>query len=275
MSNCPFCSQEISEELSLYGGHCPNCLIEIPGEEAVTDPGVGAGAAQPASSTPKRSYAPMVLVAIGLVAGAGWWVSQSHSGSGASRSHGVRPSVPLSAHQDQEYQEEVSEEPVVSSSQKPRRTRRNAKGVDRSAPERTTQKQDAAPADSVSMGLGDAPADMFSAIGAAPRTRGGPQGIVLEDSAKIEAMVARVLTRGAREIEGCFAPVKRANPGATGAWYVGFTVSKEGRAVGVGIEPLGTPNTGIEACIQSVVAGWRFQRVSESVLASDTYRMGG
>ena len=39
MAECPFCGAEIREEVSLYGGTCASCLIEIPGEEAPTDPG--------------------------------------------------------------------------------------------------------------------------------------------------------------------------------------------------------------------------------------------
>ena len=40
MGECPFCKAQIDEEILLYGGTCPTCLIEIPGEESATDPGV-------------------------------------------------------------------------------------------------------------------------------------------------------------------------------------------------------------------------------------------
>jgi hypothetical protein len=39
LANCPFCSGGVDEDLIIYGGPCPNCFAEIPGEEAPTDPG--------------------------------------------------------------------------------------------------------------------------------------------------------------------------------------------------------------------------------------------
>lgn len=48
MGECPFCKAQIDEEILLYGGTCPTCLIEIPGEESATDPG---GPAEPTETT--------------------------------------------------------------------------------------------------------------------------------------------------------------------------------------------------------------------------------
>lgn len=45
MSECPFCGSQVSEDLVTYGGTCPKCFAEIPGEEAATDPGVEVKAA--------------------------------------------------------------------------------------------------------------------------------------------------------------------------------------------------------------------------------------
>ncbi|MBT3219520.1 MAG: hypothetical protein HN348_10545, partial [Proteobacteria bacterium] len=39
MAKCPFCEGEIEETLAQYGGPCPKCFADIPGEEAPTDPG--------------------------------------------------------------------------------------------------------------------------------------------------------------------------------------------------------------------------------------------
>ena len=46
MSECPFCGASVSEDLITYGGSCPKCFGEIPGEEAPTDPGAEARAIQ-------------------------------------------------------------------------------------------------------------------------------------------------------------------------------------------------------------------------------------
>ncbi len=46
MSECPFCGTEVPDDLVTYGGPCPKCFAEIPGEEAPTDPGAEARAIQ-------------------------------------------------------------------------------------------------------------------------------------------------------------------------------------------------------------------------------------
>ena len=87
MGECPFCSAEIDEEVMLYGGTCTACLIDIPGEEAPTDPGIDAitEEAQTATvlalATGKTSHrrggliaagaAALVLIGVGIYAGLG------------------------------------------------------------------------------------------------------------------------------------------------------------------------------------------------------------
>lgn len=39
MEHCPFCNTTVDEDLIRFGGTCPSCYGEIPGEEAATDPG--------------------------------------------------------------------------------------------------------------------------------------------------------------------------------------------------------------------------------------------
>jgi hypothetical protein len=39
MSSCPFCNAPIDDVAARFGGRCPSCFIEIPGEEAQTNPG--------------------------------------------------------------------------------------------------------------------------------------------------------------------------------------------------------------------------------------------
>lgn len=37
---CPYCKGAIPEQLAAFGGPCPHCLLEVPGDEAPTDPGL-------------------------------------------------------------------------------------------------------------------------------------------------------------------------------------------------------------------------------------------
>lgn len=46
LAECPFCGSSVTEDLVIYGGTCPKCFAEIPGEEAATDPGEEVRAAQ-------------------------------------------------------------------------------------------------------------------------------------------------------------------------------------------------------------------------------------
>jgi hypothetical protein len=46
LAECPFCGSEVSDDLVTFGGTCPKCFAEIPGEEAATDPGVDVRNAQ-------------------------------------------------------------------------------------------------------------------------------------------------------------------------------------------------------------------------------------
>ena len=70
MGACPFCKGDVDEDILTFGGRCPRCLIEIPGEEAPTDPGGEARAAQEAAEAEaeKRSPAGKLVAAVLAVA---------------------------------------------------------------------------------------------------------------------------------------------------------------------------------------------------------------
>ena len=52
---CPFCGSDVGGELVTYGGTCPKCFAEIPGDEAPTDPGVEVRAAQERQDRRRRT----------------------------------------------------------------------------------------------------------------------------------------------------------------------------------------------------------------------------
>lgn len=64
VDQCPFCQAEVKADLIIYGGTCPSCFGEIPGEEAATDPGEEVKAAQARSDNRRatwRVFAPLLL----------------------------------------------------------------------------------------------------------------------------------------------------------------------------------------------------------------------
>ena len=276
MPSCPFCQVTISEELSLYGGHCPSCLIEIPGEETVTDPGVSPETAVEAESSPGGSGAIMGMAIAGLVVLAGaatWWSNQDVEGPPPSPQPVEVVRKGFADHQDAAFQEPETQAEVPVPTKRVATRRVTARGQPPPA-------SDVKPADASvvptkkAVGLGAASDGVFGSIGAAPRAR-APASIVLEDSLKIEEMVGRVLNRGAKQLEGCYTRALKLDPGVKGAWYVDFTIEKEGKPVAVSVEPLEAPHVEIEACIQRTVQRWRFQRVSEPVDVARRYRFGG
>ena len=277
MPSCPFCQATISEELSLYGGHCPSCLIEVPGEESVTNPGVSQGPSDVGVDTKGGSGAIMGLAIAGLVVlagAAGWWSTQGEEAPVRTKAQLELPRKDFSAHEDADYVEPVAEEPELEA---PSRRVVTQRVTSRGQPPPPV---DMAPADASvlptkkAVGLGAASDGVFGSIGAAPRSR-TPATIVLDDSLKIEEMVGRVLNRGAKQLEQCYNKALKLDPSVKGAWYVDFTIVKEGKPVAVSVEPLEAPHADIEACIHRTVQRWRFQRVSEPVDVARRYRFGG
>ncbi len=276
MPSCPFCQTPISEHLSLYGGHCPSCLIEIPGEEAVTDPGVSVEATDSVSEAKGSGGTILGAAVAGLVvlsAVAGWWATQGGEDPSVPQVQAdVRP-VSFSAHEDAAYEEPAEEEVEEPATAPPVVTQRV---TSRGQPPPV----DMAPADASVLptnkaaGLGSASDGVFGYIGAAPRSR-APASIVLDDSLKIEEMIGRVLNRGAKQLEQCYNKALKLDPSVEGAWYVDFTIVKEGKPVAVSVEPLEAPHAEIEACIYRAVERWRFQRISEPVDVARRYRFGG
>ena len=280
MYSCPFCQSSISEELALHGGHCPSCLIEIPGEESATDPGVAADL--PASvdavagGVPVRLIAAVAVIGMG-VAGAVLSSGSEESGAAPVAVQAAAP-IPLSAHEDQPVPaalEAAVPNGEPSSARRARRTvTKHVKSGTSAPPLSSAVAKDASvvPTGGVS-GLGSAPRDVFSTIGAAPRSR-EQESIVLDDALQIEEMIGRVLNRGAKQMEQCYNQALKLQEGLKGAWYVDFTITPAGKPFAVSVEALDAPNATIEACIKRQVARWRFQRVSEHVDVARTYRFG-
>src|SRR5436190_1750948 len=75
MPACPFCKSQVRADLLKYGGHCPKCMIAIPGEETPTDPGERAKVLQEleeqAAKSKHRGAFMAAAAAMGLLLGGG------------------------------------------------------------------------------------------------------------------------------------------------------------------------------------------------------------
>ena len=259
----------------MYGGNCPSCLIEIPGEEAATDPGIPHEVTNPEIVAGSGASWLSSLVAVGLVLGSviGWWVfGQPGPAPVSPDTRSEIAAIPLSAHEDAEFEEPT----VISETAQPKRRVVTQHVTSQGRPpvhDMKTADASVVPTKKAP-GLGGAPTSVFDSIGAAPVSR-APASIVLKDSLKIEEMIGRVLNRGARQLEQCYNQALKLNPGIKGAWYVDFTISKGGKPVAVSVEALEAPHREIEGCIARKVDRWRFQRIAEPVDVARRYRFGG
>ena len=278
MNTCPFCQKSISEELTLHGGHCPHCLIEIPGEESVTDPGVVDVESSAKAHNGGSSVGAKVALVASVLVGAGvavWF--QSAEPEPVAPIAKVGTPIPLSAHEDQPFALPADDANALSPAKRSQPRRKSVKRVSAgTAPppmgQAVTRDAAVVPA-SGSTGLGSAPRDVFSTIGAAPRSR-AQESIVLKDALQIEEMIGRVLNRGAKQMEQCYNQALKLQPGLKGDWYVDFTITPEGKPEAVNVTALGASNASIEGCIDRRVSRWRFQRVAEHVDVARTYKFG-
>lgn len=82
MGECPFCGGEVSEQVVMYGGTCPHCFANIPGEEEATDPGEAVKQEQAVADrrrAQRRVFLPLLLaipVAGAILAGSIWYALQ-------------------------------------------------------------------------------------------------------------------------------------------------------------------------------------------------------
>jgi hypothetical protein len=273
MADCPFCQAAISEEMSLYGGHCPSCLIQIPGEEAATDPGVGK-TAEVAGSSGWGTVMSGAVAAVAVFAAIGGWYFYQQPGNAPSASMEDVAHIPLSMHEDQPFEAEVAAaDEIVAPTEpshvapRPRTTRAQLPGNGEPVAEGSVIPK-------AGSDLTGSPLDAFATVGVSPTNR-GPQGIVLQDPGQIEVMIRRVLDRGAKRLESCYNQQLKMNPGFSGSWDVSLRVTRDGTAEAVRARALRGSDATTATCIQREAARWTFQRVVEPYEISRTYRFGG
>lgn len=271
MADCPYCKATITEEISRFGGHCPSCLIDIPGEEAATDPGEGTAVEAAASSRGPLisglAAAAVVLSAVGF-----WYLQQPPPDEGGGEERASKyATMPLSSHQDQGIPstQPLAEESAEQDDQKEDHSeRRNRTGGRAPTEHRLVAEGRVIPKAAPSLN----PLDAFAA-GSGPQDL-GPQGIVLSDVGQIESMIGRVLERGNKRLETCYQQKLTVHPGYAGDWQVSVDIARDGSVAGVEVSALKGADGGMARCIRSHVKRWSFQRIAEPISSGYVYRFG-
>ena len=275
MAACPFCRSAVSEEISRFGGHCPQCLIEIPGEETATDPGEGrTGPVQ--TSTGSGPLVSGLVAAVVVLASVGVWYSQQLTDGEKGPARSGYKALPLSSHEDQTIPDVLRDRPVAevamddSETREDSSDRRNRTGGQLTGVRQTVAEGRVIPKAGPTQMVN--PLDAF-AVGSGPPIR-GPQGIVLTDEGQIESMIGRVLDRGNKRLDACFQRRLQARPGYKGEWQVSVDIGTTGAVVGVDVSALSGADRTMERCIRSQVGRWTFQRIADPVSSGTVYRFG-
>lgn len=282
MGHCPFCKGAVDRATLVGGGTCSHCLIEIPGEEAPTNPGVQALArqqAEEAAASGGRSPIVMItaLLLLGLVGGGAWW-SWGRAPVIVELDEETFNPIPLAAHQNI-YQETAAEAGSSaggaagsSSSSSANATRRAAisgQATRGSSSSPSTGRATLNPA-GASIAKQVEAIDPTASTIASPGAMTGPTISIgrhsvaetLSDPDAISGMIKRVVSRNSRQLQDCYNNRIKIQPELEGRWRVGFEVQKTGAVERVEVRALTGPDVELERCMASKLSRWHFQRIA-------------
>lgn len=308
MANCPFCKGTVEKELLVNGGTCPLCLIEIPGEEAATDPGVEAIARQREEvAAAKRRRTPLVAVAVLLavvgVAGGGWYIAVGSQPQVIDLGEESFARIPLAAHQNV-YQDEPEAEAAkgkspASSAASSVASSGGSSGGSSSGSASSASASTPATGGQLASSSGSTGSpgraginptagsiskqveevDPTAALSTGSSIGGGPSVSVLSrtatevltDPTAIAEMTRRVVSRNSRQLEDCYSDRLKQDESIEGRWRVGFEIQKDGSVDKIEVAALTKADAPLETCLKDKVKRWRFQRISSAQGVSKNY----
>ena len=288
MNQCPFCKGAVSVDLLRFGGHCPHCLNEVPGEEEPTDPGIQARKRQEdearaaAARLQRRNRILTAVVSVVLLGAGGAFYALRPQKPQIVFTDEEIYIAPATAHQNAQMEAQLKAEEEAKAKAAADAKRHSASG-------RPTTPTSTGPGDLASAGPGletpSAPAaDPESAPSSAeglssltsPRMGGldltprGPaakamQGYAMSNSDEIRKMVRAVIDRNYGQLRQCFEVALRQNPTLGGRWQVIFTIEKDGSVSKSEAEGLTMKDRDFEACVARNVKNWKFTPITEDM----------
>jgi hypothetical protein len=291
MAQCPFCKSQIDDELARFGGHCPKCVIEIPGDETPTDPGIGKRVEQQVETERQRRWGVFAAVAalvVVVLVGAGsvlWWrIDQQHQAELmaqlAAEAEAEFYINPAEAHQlptlDTEQEQQVAQ--GGGAAHRPRGTVTDvpsSKSFDfignSEAGEPELAKLHERTID-VSPG-----ADLGSVGLSVPQieiSRTGLSSLALSDPEEIRLSVGTALKVYSKQITTCYNRRLKLTPDLAGTWEVSFTILTTGRTSNIGVSPQSTVDAQLETCMRESIASWTFQPMVQPQNFAKPYTFG-
>lgn len=284
MGACPFCKADISEDILLYGGRCPSCFNEIPGEEAPTDPGAQAqaAAAQEVPLPEKRSRLPALLaalLALGAITGGGWYASRPTPAPltelpkiviNNDLSGHINPDVP---DPDANADADTNAGTGASSSegaQARATTRVPPTGGQVSARSEPPPQQSTVGPATVRPASG---LDLDIGVSLNP-TAAMPQQKVLSSDAEIQAMISNTLGSYISRLQGCYNTRLKEKDDLKGTWQVSFNVTTSGGTNNIAVTGRGDSDAPLEDCLLRQAERFTFQKIAREKPVSVPLRFG-
>lgn len=245
MEECPFCSAEVPQQLTLAGGTCPRCFAHIPGEEAATDPGPA-----PSASVERPGRAQRLVRALGLAVVTGSLVF----GLAAALLWPTHDAAALLDFDAIDY-------PVPDIVSAP------ATRAPEAAPARVAVRQSEPEADATA----DEPPSWDLSL-SGPRVRRDDR-TVITDPAAIRSMVGDRMLEQIPGLQVCYDRRLKVVPNLEGRWRLVFTVAPIGRVAEAVAEGIETRDAALEEClVQHVREHWRFAPVATAQPVTRTLR---
>lgn len=295
---CPFCKGQVDDELTRFGGPCPHCFNDIPGDEAATDPGVQAQAAEAeAKRVEEKKHTTRNVGIAGLLlllaaVSTGLYYKQ-HTEREAEKAEilsfeeedmFVVASSELEAAEAERLAEEQAAADAAAKAARASTGRTTTGGGTTTAAVEeygNSSRYDAGDAgEKTDDGLKQASVGTTGG-GGLSMSLGGPstdinrKGIVLSDPGQIQEMAKSALARYGGQLKQCYESRLKEDETIRGAWTVIFTIQPDGSTSGVSIQPRNKADQVLETCMQNKVKGWTFTEITSPFgPIGKTYRFG-
>lgn len=272
MESCPFCGAEVAEDLVLYGGSCPACFNEIPGEEAPTNPGEQAlaNAEVEAAAARKRSIWPVVagvaVLLVGVVGGV-LLLGEEDEPELVELSEIVIDND-LSAHVNPDLPEdEQVVEAVAQATPAVNRTAPPTGGQVTQTPSAPVNHGSVAPSGGINSFDPGVSINPLSGVSSASSR-------ILTSESEINNMISQALGAYQSRLQKCYNNRLLEQPDLKGTWNIAFTITRTGKTARINVAARDVSDSTLESCLSAAVAGFSFQKIAQEKPVSLPVRFG-
>lgn len=270
MGKCPFCAEAVSEELLLFGGTCPKCFGQIPGEEVATHPGFEVIAQQAAQDDRRSTFKTMIplLAAVPVLGG----VAALAIGIVVWNQDPVIEPLDFDEMGEMEFNivaappEEPVEEP------KPKTGPRKSNGT--KAPAEPKPQPIAAVMPDAPKPAGSAGPPNLSNMFNNDFVQVKRDGVELTDDTQIATMIRKALQQQSSSLTTCYNQALTRRADLAGRWRMSFVVSKTGYAENITFTGRNIEDAEMEQCLVRTVAKWSFGKIAHVQPVQKTYNFG-